>query len=352
MNRTASRLDGVLMVLPALTLAFGVLAAAAPSVPTDDALPGLAASLTQRLEELEVALPDGSRVALIEHERHGRALLSPDQVEICLRTVSAAGSWPAAWLVVQEKQRDFDLVMRIALDDDGDVATPDFLFTVPRREWEISDIKPVVRKATGRKPPRPGVGHLVVQGFSTKVVESYVYDPVPTGEGAKGLARLLPEGSLIREARAVELGDGRRYTLALVLHEPVFEPSDCSGCPAELFGHADSGAVSLLLSDEAEIVDRIDLGPELFGLEGRPLVPRYRCEPQDRGQQPPLAAFEDREEVTLIELADLDGDGLKLELALTVRPIDCEQHVALIARVTPGSPSLAIVGLREIPTDR
>ncbi len=352
MSRPAFRIAKTPIVFLALAFLLGVAGIAGPtSSPPDDLLPVLAASLAERLQQLEVALPDGSQAALVGREGEGVALLSPEQVEICLRTVSAADSWPAAWLVVQEKRRDFDLVMRIALDADGAVATPDFLFTVPRRDWEIADIKPVVRQATGRKPPRQGIGHLVVQGFSTTVVESYVYEPVPTGEAARGLARLLPAGSLIREATAVDLGDGRRYTLALVLHDPVFEPSTCQGCPAELFGHADSGAVTLLLADESEIVDRIDLGPELSGLDGRPLLPRYRCEPDDRGAQPPLAAFENRQPVTLIDLVDLDGDGLKLEVALPAEPMDCDQHLALVVRITPGSPSLDIVDRRPTPTN-
>jgi hypothetical protein len=326
-----------------------VVAGNSTPAPTDAELPALAAALARRSEALEVTLPDGSNVALIGNERTGQALLSPEQLETCLRTVSAAESWPAAWLVVQHKRHDFDLVVRIALDDALAIATPDFVFTVARRDWEISDIKPVVREATGRKPPREGIGHLVVQGFSTKVVQSYVYDPVPTGEDAKGLARLLPEGSLIREARAVDLGDGQRYTLALVLQTAVFEPSECNGCPAKLFGHADSGAVTLMLTNDTEIIDRIELGPKISGLHGRALLPRYRCEAGDEGRQPSLAAFEGREEINLIDLRDLDGDGFALELSLPAAAIDCDQHVALVVRIVPDSPALEVVGLQDAP---
>jgi hypothetical protein len=323
-----------------------------PPPPTPEELPRLADSLASRLQGVKVPLPDGSEILLLEPGASDEApppdaLLTTERLERCLRTVARAESWPAAWLVVQEQHRDFDLVMRIALDADGEVATPDFLFVVPRRDWEIGDVKSVVRQATGRKPPRAGIGNLVIQGFSGRVVTTYVYEAPPTGEPARGLAALLPEGAMIREAKAVELFGGRRYTLALVLLDATFHPSDCADCSAALFGHADSGRVLLVLAGERQVVDRLDLTAELPRTAGGVRLPRYRCEPGDADSPPSIEALQEREPVTLLELADLDGDGHPHELELPLLPIDCVRHFALTVRIVSDGPALEVVALAE-----
>ena len=320
----------------------------------------LAASLAERLAGVTVALPDGGQAWVLppvpggEHAAHEQreALLTAERLEICLATVSEAGAWPVAWLVVQRADLDSDLVMRIELEEDG-VSMPDFLFAVPRREWQPADLPRVVREATGRKAPRAGRGNLVVQGFSTRVVTTYVYE-VPEPEGSvRGLRALLPADALIREATAVVLDDGRRYTLALVLLDATFVPSDCVGCASAVFGHADSGIVRLVLADGERIVDRLDLTPHLRGVDGTPRLPRYACDESHARPESVEALLSEEPTVALLELADLDGDGLALEVELPAEHVDCDSYLSLVAAVRSGGPGLEIIGTREVtsPSD-
>jgi len=345
-----------LIVVSALALSpVRVSHGAAPGERLD--LDALAEGLAERLGESTVRLPDGSTlrvVAAAEADASAAspgALLDPKRLRTCLETVGKADSWPAAWLVVQEQGRDFDLVMRVALDAAGAVERPAFLFAVPRREWQPGDVRAVALEATGRKPPRKGLGNLVVQGFSTKVVTTYVYEAAPAGASARGLAALLPAGSMIRESKAVELEPGRRYTLALVLADAVFVPSDCVDCASTVIGHADTGRVRLLLCDESEIVAEIDLTDALGGDGGELRLPRYVCEPSDAVDRPPIEAFRDREPVRLLALVDLDGDGRALELELPVEPPNCDRRptVAVGIDADASPPRLRLLGAGRDP---
>ena len=346
-----------LAIAVALALPETRTSAAGEEPPAAEDLPALAVSLHDRLAGPRVRLPDGTEgwvVAPVSpeppaDERSTDALLDRESLEVCLATVSEAGVWPAAWLVVQRAELPFDLVMRVALDADGQVAAPDVLFTVPRRDWQPGDMKRVARDALGRKPPKQGLGNLVIQGFSRRIRTIYVYEPHATGEGAKGLAALLPQGSLIREAQTADLRDGRRYTLAIVLRDARFVPSDCRSCGAEVFGHADSGTVELVLAGEHEIVARVDLTAELRGVDGSPLVPRYRCEEGDDAVQGASDGFWDRVRsrplIRLLELGDLDGDGLASELTLLAEQPDCRRLLELDIHVSPDT--LSVSGRRE-----
>lgn len=305
----------------------------------------LAASLAGRLAGTTVAMPDGSEAWVLPPGPPGaEVLLTPERLATCLETVTEAEAWPVAWLVVQRADLDSDLVMRVALTEDG-VSTPDFLFAVPRRDWQVDDLPGVVRRATGRKAPREGRGNLVIQGFSTRVVTTYVYETPKTTGKVQGLRALLPEGALIREARAVDLANGRRYTLALVLEQATFVPSRCGDCASRLFGHADSGTVGLVLTDEERIVDRLDLTPHLRGVDGTPRVPRYACDERHADPESVEALLAEEPTVRLLELSDLDGDGLPLEISLPAEFLDCENHLTLVAAVRPDGPNLEIVGV-------
>ncbi len=305
----------------------------------------LAASLAERLAGAIVAMPDGSEARVLPPGPAGaEVLLTPERLATCLETVTEAEAWPVAWLVVQRADLDADLVMRVALTGE-EVSTPDFLFVVPRRDWQVDDLPGVVRRATGRKAPREGRGNLVIQGFSTRVVTTYVYEAPKTTGKVRGLRALLPEGTLIREARVVDLADGRRYTLALVLDEATFVPASCADCASELFGHADSGTVGLVLTDEERIVDRLDLTPHLKGVDGTPRVPRYACDERHANPESVEALLAEEPTVRLLELADLDGDGLPLEITLPAEYVDCENYLKLVAAIRPDGPGLEIVGV-------
>ncbi len=334
----------------------GLVGASLAAVPASEDLAALAASLADRLAGSKVALPDGSQAWVVAPSPDAgddtvaplQMFLTAERLKSCLESVSAAEAWPIAWLVVQPAEPEVDLVMRIALDEQGRVATPEFLFTIPRRDWQPGDLPRVVRESTGRKPPRKGLGNLVVQGFSTRIVTTYVYEAPKTADTARGLQALLPPGSLIRDARGVELQDGKRYTLALVLQRASFVPSECRECASTIFGHADTGIAWLILADAERIVDRIDLTPRLRGVDGKPLIPRYACDERHAGNESIQELLSTTEPMALLKLSDIDGDGSALEVELPAEQLDCDRYVSLVMGVRSNGSGLEIVGTREL----
>lgn len=299
------------------------------------AVGGPAEDLASRLESATVTLPDGREVAVVGEED---GLLTADELATCLATVDEAGAWPVTWLVVQREGEPFDLLMRLERDDAGDVSAG-FAFANPRRDWQPGDVKSIARERLGRKPPRAGLYSLVIQGFSERTVVTYRYR---VRSSDKGLAALLAPGALIREAKSLDLDDGAPHTLALVIEQATFRPGDCSSCGAEIFGHADSGEVSLVLTDGKSLLDTLDLTPLLTGLDGPPLVPRFDCDPGDR----PDASWSElssRQPVTLLRPEDRDGDGRALEVALPASVTDCEAWAELVVAVDPATRRLRVV---------
>jgi hypothetical protein len=319
-----------------LALALLLAAAPPPPAPSRDTIPALAASLADRLHGKTVRTPAGSEIAIVERE--GPAALSIAHLEAALATVGAAEGWPAAWLVVQDQALDFDLVMHVRLSPSGEIETPDVVFAAARREWDDAALETAVRDATGKKPPRERQRNLVVQSFTKKTETAYVYDLKKPAAGDKGLLPLLPEGSLIREATSVDLGDGSRHTLALVLVHPRFVPSSCTSCGDRLYGHADTGQVLLVLAGESALQATLDLTDALKGKGKQALVPRYACVPEDEGARPREdeidKRFKGREQVRLLALEDYDGDGLAREVALDGELADCTHHASVVAGVT------------------
>ena len=180
-----------------MVLVIGAAQAAAKSAaptPSPDAL-ALASSWpasrrkTLRARRIEVALG---------------TLLDAKRTETCLRTI-AEGGWPASWLVVSAR-RNSDLVLRIALAADGSIADPDTAFSpraatgrrVVRNRLPRRDGKHRAREATQRRDPvvHPARRHRLR------------LRPPRDGQSGQGALALLPEGSLIREAQAVDLRDG------------------------------------------------------------------------------------------------------------------------------------------------
>jgi len=296
----------------ALALSLSVARAAPKSsvpAPSNDALPALASSLADRIAGKKLRAPDGSDVAL-------GTLLDAARLTTCLRTVAEGGGWPASWLIVSDSTKPFDLVMRIALAPDGSIADPDTAFFASRREWDDAAFDAAFVAATGKKPPREKQRNVVVQSFTKKIVTDYVYDLPATGSRAKGLLALLPEGSLIREAPAVDLRDGRHHTLAIVLMRPRFVPADCSTKEGRRTGHRDSGGILLVLAGETELEDQLDITEIVRAATGATLLPRFTCAPGDTapGAIDALvdARFEGREPVHLL---DLSGRVAQSEIA-------------------------------------
>jgi hypothetical protein len=315
-----------------------------PPPPPPEAVPQLAAQLADHLRDRTVLAPDGASVAVMAatEEEGPEGLLDATRLEACLRTVGDAEAWPSAWLVVQVEAVSFDLVLPVRLDDGGQVEAPETVFAAPRRQWTVDALRDAIRSETGRKP-KGRTWNLVVQRFTTRVVNRYIYQ-APTER--RGLLELLPEGTLLREARTVKLATGERYTLALVLQEAELVPSRCGDCDSWMVGHADTGRILLVLASDAEIVDRLDLTPLLAGESGRPLLPRYPCEEGDREpefEHTPIAErFAGRREVELIRLEDLDADGLALEISILSGVSDCEaEQVAVV--VGPSAPKLRVM---------
>ena len=272
---------------------------AAP-VPTNEALPALASSLASRLAGQALRTPGGSDVIL-------GAILDAGRMETCLRTIATGGGWPASWLIVSDSTRPYDLVLRIALAADGTIADPDTAFLATRRDWDDASFDAAFRAATGKKPPREKQRNVVIQTFTKKIVTEYVYDLPATGPGAKGLLALLPEGSLIREAPAIDLRDGKHHTLAIVLIRPRFVPADCSTEDGRRVGHRDAGGVLLALAGETELEDQLDITEIVRAAMGDVFLPRFACEPGDvePGAIDALvdSRFDGREPARLLELS-------------------------------------------------
>jgi hypothetical protein len=327
-------------VVLALFVGWAVLGAA------EDVAPGL----QERLAGSRVATPDGDEVLVVApaSDPDAAALLSAEQLATCVQTVDEAEAWPAAWLVVQHADRDFDLVLRVERDDAGVIEAGDFVFTVPRREWQPEDVKRLAREVTGRKPPRKGIYNVVVQGFSRTVTTRYPYEVRPSKQG---LAALLPDGTLIRESRRVETDDGETLTLALVIEGAEFLPSACGECAERNYGHADTGSIiSLVLATEGELLDTLDLTAAL-GAEGNvPRIPRYDCREGDAdftaSESTVNEWFGMREKRRVLDVADHDGDGRPLEVALPRRPLDCDTVEEVLVSISAADRKLRVEGRR------
>lgn len=284
-------------LVPALV----TLALAAPPAtpaPPSDRLPALAADLEAKIRGEKVRTPDGAEVAV-------GTVLDATRLEKSLATVGQAEGWPAAWLVVQDLGQSWDLVLRIVLGADGSVEKPATIFATPRRPWDHEAFEAAYRDALGKKAPREKARNLVVQTFSKRIVTTYVYDLPKTGPGAKGLMALLPEGSLLRESKAIRWSDGRLLTLAIVLVRPHFVSAKCdaSAGPRD---HADAGGVMVYLVGEKAIEASLEISDRFRDAAGGdPLVPRFACAPGDEdpslAEVSPAERFPDRPPVRLIE---------------------------------------------------
>lgn len=289
--------------------------AEAPAKPDAETTPALAAGLHPRIATMRLATPDGTMVAVGD-------ILDLGRLQKCLDSVRQADAWPAAWLVVEDRGRPYDLVLRVKLGEDGQIATPDTAFLTSRRDWDDAALEQAVREATGKKPPRERSRNLVLQSFSKRTVTTYVYDLPATGKGAQGLLSMLPEGSLLRESRAVELGDGRRHTLAVILLHPRFLPSACKSPEDLRRGHTDAGGVLLVLAGETALEATVDLTEDLKGPDGEVRLPRYRC--QDADREPDVASrsiedrFGERELVGLLGVAEQRAKGAPVSVAVTL----------------------------------
>ena len=293
------RLVAVLGVVFALGVSFAAQKATVPA-PSDASIPALAASFASRIAGTTLRAPDGTDVAI-------GTVLDAARTEACLRTVGRGGGWPAAWLIVADSTKPYDLVLRVALSTDGSIADPETSFLAPRREWDDALFDAAFQAATGKKPAREKNRSLIIQSFTKKTVTDYVYDLPATGRGAKGLLALLPEGSLIREAPAVDLKDGKHHALAIVLIRPRFVPADCSTKEGRKAGHRDSGGVLLALAGETALEDQLDITEVIRAATGATLIPRFACEPGDTdpGAIDELVdrKFEGREPLRLLDLS-------------------------------------------------
>jgi len=278
----------------------------------------------------------------VELEERGQDMrVSPARLVRCLETVTAAEAWPKAWLVIQDRSRDDDLLMHLQLSEDGRRLELGPAFVVERRpEWDHRAVKDAVRSVTGR-PPREKVRNVVIQGFRETEETTYVY-----GEGEavrdRGLASLLPADAILRDSRRIERLDGTFLTLGLAVVGPVFLPSDCA-CPDSPFGHADAGRVIAVLAGAEGLTDRVDLTPWLRGDGPEARLPRFACEPGDGADPDPASVrnwFRKRSALPLLRLEDLNGDGRALEVEIPAERDGCAVPGAVLA-VDPSRPELS-----------
>ncbi len=288
------------VALIVMTTAAQAASKAAPQGPADAAIPALAASLASRLSARVVHAPDGTDVAL-------GAFLDAERVERCLRTISKGDGWPASWLIVSDSAKPYDLILRVALAPDGSIQDPDTAFFARRVEWDDAAFEAAFVVAMGRKPPREKQRNVVIQSFTHKTNTDYVYDLPATGKGAKGLLAFLPEGSLLREAAAIDLGDNKHHTVAIVLVRPKFVPADCTTAEGRRKGHRDEGGVVLYLAGETATEDKLDITEAIRSATGATLVPRFPCESgdSDPGAIDALVdrKFEGREPIRLLDFS-------------------------------------------------
>ena len=324
-----------------------------PPQPTPEQTRALAEAFAQTVAQRRVALADGSLAWLVApagSEAGARVLLTPDRLQQAFDTITEAGAWPSTWLVVREAGQPNDVL--ISIDQQaGGVRDPEAAFEAPRREWASGkEIEAALLQVRGdRVSRRPK--NLVTVEFSSKTVTTYVYEVKPPSAQDQGLMKLLPQGSLLRAAHVVRLADGSMHTLALVLQEATFHPADCTSCEAALFGHADGGRVLAVLAGDQALDDQVDLTAELHGVDGKALLPRFACV---KGDENPAAAelplkerFADREPVTLLDLKDLDGDGLALEVRLPARYVACDRAEYVELAVDPKAGKLAVRPARQ-----
>ena len=281
-----------------LLLVAGVAYAKAPTPapPSDAEIPALTAALAEKLSGRTVFGTDGVEVKV-------PSILDTTRLERCLRTIGQADAWPAAWLVVQDMGRKDDLVVRVVRGTDGAILEPEPIFLTARRDWDDTALEAAVKDATGQKPAGRTL-NVVVQSFTQAVKTNYVYDLPKTGKDAKGLMALLPEGSLLRESATIDLGDGKRHTIAVVLERASFVPADCTTPEGKKLGHRDEGGIVLVLAGEKALEDRLDVTDVVRAASGGPRLPRFACAPGDEapGAIDKLvdARFEGREPVRLL----------------------------------------------------
>ncbi len=289
-------------------------------LPPAEKIPELAASLLGRIAAKSLPAPDGTTVTV-------GSILDATRTEACLRTIGHAQGWPASWLVASDATLPYDLVMRVALAEDGTIEDPSTIFLAARSSWDDAAFDAAFKKATGAKPPHERSRSLVIQTFTKKIATRYIYDLSPTGKGAKGLLALLPEGSLIREADGIDLRDGLHHTFAIVLVRPSFVPADCATDEGRALGHRDDGGILLILAGEHALEDSLDITEVVRSASGTTLLPRFACDPGDTepGAIDRLvdAKFEGREAIRLIKVDETRArsrlDSLPVEIGVSMR---------------------------------
>jgi hypothetical protein len=340
MRLSSSRSSSVVWMLFLVTAA---LRAEAVRTPAAEQVGQLAGDLGARLLGRTIQASDGSRVTLFGAEDAiPPPILTPDRLSRCLATISEAQAWPSAWLVVQDTSRKDDLVLRIRLAEEGRIADPDPIFMAARREeWDAPAIDRAVREATGSKPAREK--NVVVQSFTKRTETTYVYEP-SREEHAQGLLALLPKGALIREAKRIELGDGKFHTVALVLLDAKFVPSTCSSCAARATGHVDTGKVLAILAGEKALEQTLDLTPVYREHGAEPFLPRYACAPGDEAAAPRAegetgSRFGGRESVPLLMLERAPGGERSFRLPIRD---DCEHRSSVTLAVSSDPPRIRV----------
>jgi len=300
-----------------------------------------AADVAERLAAMRVAAPDGASVTVYA-DGDPSAVLDRARLDACLDTVEEAGAWPEAWLVVQDDGLAWDLVVRLERDAGGAIR-PSEAVALLRREWDPRSLRDALREALGRKPEGK-VRNVVIQGFTKRIVTTYPYEPDPSARG-RGLMALLPEDAVLREARSVDLGDGRRHTLAIVLRDARFEPVDCASASGAASGHLDRGTVVVVLAGPDRIESELDLTGEL-AVDDAGALRRYPCATGESPASLDPARVRDwirtRDPEPLIEWVDADGDGHALEVRIPRAARDGAAREVVVA-VDPDEATLEIV---------
>jgi hypothetical protein len=303
------------VVLTACLAASLAIAKDAPP-PSTDKLPEMAAAFASRIADRTLKAPGGRDVRI-------GSILDAGRMTTCLKTIHEGAGWPASWLIVSDQTIPHDLILRVALADDGTIADPSTVFLANRREYDDTFDAAFV-EATGKKPPKERSRNVVLQAFTTKSITDYVYTLPPAGKGAKGLLAFLPEGSYLRESAAIDLGTPERHTVAVVFLRPRFVPADCATMEGRKTGHRDEGGILIALAGEKALLDSLEITEIVKKATGAAMLPKLVCA---EGDTAPGAIdmlvdsrFAGREPVKLLDfsgkLAESPIDGLPVTVGI------------------------------------
>ena len=207
-------------------------------------------------------------------KKDGAALLDPTRLKFLLETIEEAGVSEAFWVVLQDKQRAEDALLRLERQSTG----PEFLLThaawISRGIAAEENPRAAYRARTGDSAPKKGAKEVIVQGFQKRTELLFQHRPVTVSK-RQGLLKLLPENAVLREARK-NPNSPQPQTVALVFYDAYLYPAKCVD---EEQTHIDQAKIELVLVDDQQILATTTLADD-----SKLSIPRTECIGGDEDQ--------------------------------------------------------------------